>query len=414
MNTEPPTGDEMQKLLVSLKRAVLEQAPEKRRRHRRTIGIVVGIVGALTIASASGALALGALKAQTPDTPQESIPTSTSTVSPIPRSGTSVSSAVPKDYPPPTPQIPLDCASLGTAIDASSAVPGASASEYAGLWLAPRDAMMRQNGLLTCTWSTGEGSTLRRLSVVVSPHTAGAREWIERRISDGDTDFGVDTASAIGCHGLASCSVSMVGHRFWIEMSYDGNDLSPAPAAELLGPMAQRAVDVLTSLTVSVPWKAPASSWSAVQRCGDVRTTTPLAAILKVPGLVGPQPDDLSVERSGLEQAFGGLVCMWSVPKETDLEAESTRRVYVQIVPGGGWAYQQAVGNDAGGTVVSVNGAQGAVLQCSTVDASCWLDVLNDDSWLQVNVLKGYGTAGSDKNVLVRTAEAILAAHNSR
>ena len=44
MNTEPPEGDELQRMLVSMKQAVLERATPRPKRYRRRSGVVVGVV----------------------------------------------------------------------------------------------------------------------------------------------------------------------------------------------------------------------------------------------------------------------------------------------------------------------------------------------------------------------------------
>lgn len=62
MNTEPPTGDDLERMLVAMKRTVLtraaEQRPQPRRRGRRT-GIVIGVIAVLALGATSGGVALG-------------------------------------------------------------------------------------------------------------------------------------------------------------------------------------------------------------------------------------------------------------------------------------------------------------------------------------------------------------------
>lgn len=58
MDTEPPVGDELQRMLVTMKQGVLERAtPRSKRRHGHT-GVVVGVVALLALGTASGAVAL--------------------------------------------------------------------------------------------------------------------------------------------------------------------------------------------------------------------------------------------------------------------------------------------------------------------------------------------------------------------
>lgn len=62
MNTEPPQGDDLQQMLVSMKQNVLARAefdrPAPKRRGRRA-GIVIGVIAVLGIGVGSGAVALG-------------------------------------------------------------------------------------------------------------------------------------------------------------------------------------------------------------------------------------------------------------------------------------------------------------------------------------------------------------------
>jgi len=62
MNTEPPQGDDLQQMLVTMKHNVLARAeldrPAPRRRGHRA-GIVIGIIAVLGIGVGSGAVALG-------------------------------------------------------------------------------------------------------------------------------------------------------------------------------------------------------------------------------------------------------------------------------------------------------------------------------------------------------------------
>lgn len=59
MNTEPPVGDELARMLVAMKQNVLEHATPRRPRRARRVGIVVAIVALVGIGTASGAVALG-------------------------------------------------------------------------------------------------------------------------------------------------------------------------------------------------------------------------------------------------------------------------------------------------------------------------------------------------------------------
>jgi len=58
MNTEPPEGDDLQRMLVSMKRNVLERAAPRPRRRRGRSGLVIGVVALLAVGTATGAVAL--------------------------------------------------------------------------------------------------------------------------------------------------------------------------------------------------------------------------------------------------------------------------------------------------------------------------------------------------------------------
>lgn len=112
MRTEPPTGDELARLLVSMKQNVLERAARDRpaaaqrpQRNDRAIGIMLGVAILLGL-GAGGALALGLV---TPPFGVVSEATSTPTPTPTPRpsSGYSVESPTPTPTSAPAPADPL-------------------------------------------------------------------------------------------------------------------------------------------------------------------------------------------------------------------------------------------------------------------------------------------------------------------
>ncbi|PYY54169.1 hypothetical protein DEJ17_14405 [Curtobacterium sp. MCSS17_011] len=104
MNTEPPQGDDLQRMLVSMKQNVLERATPLPKRRRGRSGIVIGVVALLAVGTATGAVAL-TLSQQNAD--PVAAPTQTQQPEPSP-SATTPSSApitgapVPKPTPTPT------------------------------------------------------------------------------------------------------------------------------------------------------------------------------------------------------------------------------------------------------------------------------------------------------------------------
>jgi hypothetical protein len=98
MNSEPPTGDDLQRMLVSMKRNVMEHADDrhpKRRGHRT--GIVVAAVALLALGTASGAVALAVVPQV-----QQAAPAPSATAEPAAPASTPASAPV-VETPDPTP-----------------------------------------------------------------------------------------------------------------------------------------------------------------------------------------------------------------------------------------------------------------------------------------------------------------------
>ncbi|ROP61147.1 hypothetical protein EDF24_1313 [Curtobacterium sp. PhB130] len=119
MNTEPPEGDDLQRMLVSMKHEVLTRVDRQRplpRRRGRHVGIVIGVIAVLGIGVGSGAVALGLVPQ--PFEAAAPAPSSTPTEPPAP----STPAAAPIENSPsvtPTPAstntdgvLPTDCRAL--------------------------------------------------------------------------------------------------------------------------------------------------------------------------------------------------------------------------------------------------------------------------------------------------------------
>lgn len=111
MNTEPPEGDELQRMLVSMKQTVLERAAPRPRRYRRRSGVVVGVVALLALGTATGAVALTLTQQDRP------VAAPVQTQGPVPAPSATIPSsapitATPAPRPTPTPTvatIPTSC-----------------------------------------------------------------------------------------------------------------------------------------------------------------------------------------------------------------------------------------------------------------------------------------------------------------
>jgi hypothetical protein len=102
MNTEPPTGDDLQRMLVTMKQSVLDRAedrkPAPRRRGRRT-GIAIGVIALLGLGATGGGVALGMIPQ-----PFAAAPAPTTTPSPTEPAAPSTPAAAPvQETPDPLP-----------------------------------------------------------------------------------------------------------------------------------------------------------------------------------------------------------------------------------------------------------------------------------------------------------------------
>ncbi|MFJ3322327.1 MULTISPECIES: hypothetical protein [unclassified Curtobacterium] len=119
MNTEPPEGDDLQRMLVSMKQNVLERATPRPKRRRFRPGIALGVIGLLAIGTATGAVALSLSQQETP----VAAPTWTQQPEPSPSATTPTSAPITqRPTPRPTPvntaaTIPTDCRALVPASD---------------------------------------------------------------------------------------------------------------------------------------------------------------------------------------------------------------------------------------------------------------------------------------------------------
>ncbi|MDR6170094.1 hypothetical protein [Curtobacterium sp. SORGH_AS_0776] len=119
MNTEPPEGDDLQRMLVSMKQNVLERATPRPKRRRFRPGIALGVIGLLAIGTATGAVALSLSQQESP----VAAPTRTQQPEPSPSATTPTSAPITqRPTPRPTPvnttaTIPTDCRALVPASD---------------------------------------------------------------------------------------------------------------------------------------------------------------------------------------------------------------------------------------------------------------------------------------------------------
>jgi hypothetical protein len=118
MNTEPPEGDDLQRMLVSMKQNVLERATPRPKRRRFRPGIALGVIGLLAIGTATGAVALSLSQQESP----VAAPTRTQQPEPSPSATTPTSAPITQR---PTPRPTMSPSPTPTAEPASNVlIPG--------------------------------------------------------------------------------------------------------------------------------------------------------------------------------------------------------------------------------------------------------------------------------------------------
>ncbi|TWX34574.1 hypothetical protein ES689_14775 [Frigoribacterium sp. ACAM 257] len=421
----PPTDDDLTSIGVSVRRAVLSRARDgqrtsSRRRRLRFTGRVGSVVALVALGATSGGVALGLIPSPFEGTPQAA-PTATvsappeqaPTATPTP----SVSPVAPApDTGPPAAALPLSCDELASASALTSLL--RAPESYGGLGpFMPSEAGVLQAGGTTCRWGSSSGSASASLQLTVSPDVETGRAWVTQERAGGAADDGLGDLSAVSCSTeYALCDGSVVVGDFWIEYHYEESPGLTAAARALLADHVGRVVDVVRPLEAGPGWVAPAASarWAPAGACATLGTATPMSTLLSSPEVVDTAIDVLPGTRNGIEQTQdGSWECRWTVPEGVGTPEGVLASMDVEIAPGAGWAWEQAPGTfgDTSDSAqhVAVTGAQDAVQRCSTAEGdSCWLDVLVDDSWMQV----GYGNAvpPDQAGVLAAVAESVIAA----
>ena len=432
MNTEPPAGDDLQKLLVAAKQDVLRRAaetpqatPRRASWPRRHIGITFGLVAVLALGGTTAALAAilpapfhaAAPSASATPTPVAPTPTPTASASPSPTEQPVADTT-------PTPAVDFGCDALDSAVTipggAGAVVPEPeSATEFDA-----EDASLLQSGVLSCAWKpSGSPSDYWGVTVHIAPAGTVGRAAIARMNADGEAPFGLGDASALSCEDSpesAGCSTSTVVGPWWFETALGSFDV---PRGATTIPDAQRSlvqaiITRLTGLEPAPAWTAPATSWSAQMSCDDLRGAD-VAGAIGDPTLLAPQDPLAGGSYPPFHDAEIHVVhCVWTHSDATGQPVQNTDMgdIGVDIAPSAGWA----VGTETPpGTPVTVTGASTALWQCAPLGFDigeqtpiCFLDMVSDGSWVRVTSQATVDTP-AHRQLLIRAAEAILAAHHA-
>lgn len=407
MNSEPPTGDELNRMLVSMKQNVLERTTESPRRKRnRTLGLGLGLAALLAIGGGSGALALGMLpspfQAAAPTTPTSTpTPTPTVTPTPTPRPTPTVAPVVA-----PVPALPMDCAALTARLDLDALTP--DPAPQALELTTPLQASSAGAGVLRCMW-TSNGEQYSGITINVSPDAAAGRTWLAGEIADGAVEASVGDVSVSSCTSdRRDCSASAVIGTWWVDLDFYEHGAVPGPDDRALTISALRTLaSTISGALPAAPWSPPVSSWADVADCSGLVTSVPLSEVFSSPSLSGPSVETFYEVESGIDETqITALTCTWTSQSP---EGDAVEYVPVYLAADGGWAVR-ARGN---AEPISIAGADEAYYQCGYDDGEvCYVDVRSDGAWLQV----GYGLPPLDglRPRLIAAAESLLAGHARR
>lgn len=250
MNTEPPEGDDLQRMLVSMKQTVLERAIPRPRRRRRRSGVVVGVVALLALGTATGAVALTLSQQDRPvaapvqtQEPAPAPSATTPTSAPITATPTPRPTTAPTDL---TAKIPADCRALVPADDydrlfgttpvlrvvgpgdEQGVDPSAVPTELYCLWKAPRSDVRT----LAVTLGTGTPEQLAALE------TEFYEGWPTPSCTEAD---GIRTCTELRGHpeyGTDWARTMYVRGDTWLQIdqsNFPTNGLLPAVVGEVWG-----------------------------------------------------------------------------------------------------------------------------------------------------------------------------------
>jgi hypothetical protein len=429
MNTEPPTGDDLTRMLVSMKKNVLERATDTtRRRPGRRFGIAFGLVALIGLGSAGGAVAMGfvpspfeGLAQPEPTAVVSTPPAPTPTATPTPEP-----SAAPSTQPvggTPEPYLPIDCATLATESSLTSLLRAPELTIGQNTVTSPEVAIDRQSGIEACDWTSLSDTAYASLNITSTLGGPSAADAVAAERAAGAVDLGVGDESTQTCEEGFGCRGTFVVGDFWFEYLYQQSTPIGDDTKALLTAHLNRVADVVEPLEPRLPWAATdeAARWARTGDCSTIALATPLSTLFSDPTIDdGPSATDYGsdtpLQASARDSYYS---CAWSIPEEPPAgETPSfSRPLTVSIAGGARWGFEAhkeytasalAPGEGADVTPVTVAGAEEAVVTCFEQSITCNLDVLVDDSWIRV-YYNGQRTSG-DKPVLIAVAESIIAA----
>lgn len=408
MRSEPPTGDELTRMLVSTKRNVLKRVanePAPGARTSRAERIFGGVLAAILLvgvaAGAAFVFGIAPLGRYSMDP--------ASTASPEP-----VTSPTPTPTPPPS-EDPMVSGMPESryGLTCESLVDPALVSNLFGTGVAPADPIVTASGVgiaipritsilsvggTVCQWSNGQaynsqyGVAPEYTGVTIAIVPRPAAGWSERAVSYGmPGDWN-------GCAESDMCSSTGEVGDAWVAIEAIGGPNGVNVAAW------QAFFDAVTG---AVSAAGPAAGPTAPEQVGtppaeDCEAVLPLDTVRSITAAPDAEP-----QRAGgggwsswaeARQTAGDVGCLWSV---SDIDTVAG----VDWVAGGRWAFERMLqaGTASPVEVAGLGADDAAVIRCN-------VDPYGDDCAVDLGVGGDwYNVSGTDRDTAIALAEAVLA-----
>lgn len=403
MRSEPPIGDELARLLESMKTTVLERTADEPAAAsrgpiaKRVTGIVLGIAALLGL-GAGAAFAFGVLPgggpapSAPPEPPAATAPRPTTSVPPIEYE---VTPGPPPGRVQPASAYAIGCADLaspeviaGLFADPVEAVDPLVEASGIGMSV-PRITAALSAGGLGCSWSNGiaindqYGDTpgYRGLKLLFMPKPSdGWSERATRYAQPWTSDF---------CDG-ERCGASGEVNGSWFEIEAQGAD--PSGWALVLAHIRDA---VVNAPAPAPPTRSAAGIHSICATLPDAGT---IGAIAGLDGLTagGPEGGGWSLQAEAMLIAGRGT-CGWQ-------NSEGRIVASAEMVGDGRWAYERMIlaGRSEPMTIPGIAPGDEATLRCDDrFGDGCAVDLAIGDDWLNVY--------GRDRATAIAVAEAVVA-----
>lgn len=262
-------------------------------------------------------------------------------------------------------------------------------------------AASEQGGVLHCVWDTGSGDDHMRVMMSVS------RSVALRRPGNDPLEFATTNLGSLGvADSFAKCTadewvVYYVCHFGAVVGDYMVSGYSDGGVAGITSESLDQRIVALASPTVAVLrdsptpplWTPPAGSWPEVYDCDALDEAASVQEVTASPSLVvsdmsGRTYDDHMDSRE--VAALGGLTtCAWST---SEAEAQGgVQVVSAELLAGGAWFWDHFTNyHDATTEVVTIDGADDAVIACWASTAGCELVARIGSNALSVGALSDY------------------------